>query len=183
MGIRKKCLIITLLCFSSLMHASEFMFKHLEVKDGLSNNQVLDIFKDSEGFMWFATASGLNRYDGCQMTLFRSNNADPASLPDNYIKSIQEDYKGNLWILTGVGYVIYNSESETFDREVHAWLCEVGIDGTPALVYIGGVSENNMLDTSKVGTYTVTYTYLAHPALKAVLTIRIVERFNFLAQC
>lgn len=69
MGIRKKCLIITLLCFSSLMYASEFMFKHLEVKDGLSNNQVLDIFKDSEGFMWFATASGLNRYDGCQMTL------------------------------------------------------------------------------------------------------------------
>ena len=136
MGIRKKCLIITLLCFSSLMYASEFMFKHLEVKDGLSNNQVLDIFKDSEGFMWFATASGLNRYDGCQMTLFRSYNADPASLPDNYIKSIQEDYKGNLWILTGVGYVIYNSESETFDREVHAWLCEVGIDGTPALVYI-----------------------------------------------
>ena len=118
MGIRKKCLIITLLCFSSLMHASEFMFKHLEVKDGLSNNQVLDIFKDSEGFMWFATASGLNRYDGCQMTLFRSYNADPASLPDNYIKSIQEDYKGNLWILTGVGYVIYNSESETFDRDI-----------------------------------------------------------------
>ena len=116
MGIGKKCLIITLLCFSSLMYASEFMFKHLEVKDGLSNNQVLDIFKDSEGFMWFATASGLNRYDGCQMTLFRSNNADPASLPDNYIKSIQEDYKGNLWILTGVGYAIYNSESETFNR-------------------------------------------------------------------
>ena len=38
--------------------------------------------------------------------------------------------------LTGVGYAIYNSESETFNREVHAWLCEVGIDGTPALVYI-----------------------------------------------
>ena len=46
-----------------------------------------------------------------------------------------------------------------------------------------GVSENNMLDTSKVGTYTVTYTYLANPSLKAVITIRIVEQFNFLAQC
>lgn len=46
-----------------------------------------------------------------------------------------------------------------------------------------GVSANNMLDTSKVGTYTVTYTYLANPALKAVITIRIVERVNFLAQC
>ena len=46
-----------------------------------------------------------------------------------------------------------------------------------------GVSANNMLDTSKVGTYTVTYTYLANHALKAVITIRIVERVNFLAQC
>ena len=46
-----------------------------------------------------------------------------------------------------------------------------------------GVSENNALDTSKVGTYTVTYTYLANPALKAVITIRVVEQFHFLAQC
>ena len=46
-----------------------------------------------------------------------------------------------------------------------------------------GVSENNALDTSKVGTYTVTYTYLANPELKAVITIRVVEQFHFLAQC
>lgn len=46
-----------------------------------------------------------------------------------------------------------------------------------------GVNENNMLDTSKAGTYTVTYTYLANPALKAVITIRIAEQFRFLAQC
>lgn len=45
-----------------------------------------------------------------------------------------------------------------------------------------GVNENNMLDTSKAGTYTVTYTYLANPELKAVITIRIVDRVNFLAQ-
>ena len=46
-----------------------------------------------------------------------------------------------------------------------------------------GVSENNILDTSKAGTYTVTYTYLANPELKAVITIRIVEQYRFLAQC
>ena len=45
-----------------------------------------------------------------------------------------------------------------------------------------GVNENNMLDTSKAGTYTVTYTYLANPALKAVITIKIVDMVNFLAQ-
>ena len=46
-----------------------------------------------------------------------------------------------------------------------------------------GVSENNILDTSKAGTYTVTYTYLANPELKAVITIRIAEQYRFLAQC
>ena len=46
-----------------------------------------------------------------------------------------------------------------------------------------GVSANNMLDTSKVGSYTVTYTYLANPAFKVAITIRIVEQVNFLAQC
>ena len=40
-----------------------------------------------------------------------------------------------------------------------------------------------MLDTSKVGSYTVTYTYLANPELKVVINIRIAEQFSFLAQC
>lgn len=133
---RRISLFITLLCLSCLVNANEFMFKHLEVKDGLSNNQVLDIFKDSEGFVWFATASGLNRYDGYRVTVFRSYDTDPASLPDNYTRSIQEDNTGNLWILTGMGYAIYNPESETFNRDVRAWLWEIGVDGTPSLVYI-----------------------------------------------
>ena len=46
-----------------------------------------------------------------------------------------------------------------------------------------GCSENGMLDTGKAGIYTVTYTYLANPAFKAVITIRIVEEYRFLAQC
>lgn len=127
---------IILLCMPYAVNASEFMFKHLEVKDGLSNNQVLDIFKDSEGFVWFATASGLNRYDGNRVTIFRSSEADLHSLPDNYVEDIQEDNKGNLWLNTRSGYAIYHPETETFNRDVRAWLWEVGIDGTPARVYI-----------------------------------------------
>lgn len=127
---------IVVLCMPYVVNANEFMFKHLEVKDGLSNNQVLDIFKDSEGFVWFATASGLNRYDGNQVTIFRSSEADPHSLPDNYVEGIQEDNEGNLWLKTRSGYAIYHPETETFNRDVRAWLWEVGIDGHPALVYI-----------------------------------------------
>ena len=38
--------------------AQTFMFKHIEVADGLSNNSVYAILKDKDGFMWFGTNSG-----------------------------------------------------------------------------------------------------------------------------
>ena len=43
--------------------------------------------------MWFATASGLNRYDGCQMKVYRSHNLDLGPLPDNCVQKVQEDGK------------------------------------------------------------------------------------------
>ena len=85
---KKLGLVIVLLCLSMAVSAGGFMFKHLEVKDGLSSNRVNDIFKDSEGFMWFATASGLNRYDGCQMKVYRSHNLDLGPLPDNCVLNL-----------------------------------------------------------------------------------------------
>ena len=70
---------LTVLCTAN---AQSYMFKHLEVKDGLSNNQVNAIYKDSDGYMWFATASGLNRYDGYDIRVYRSEPGDSTSLPD-----------------------------------------------------------------------------------------------------
>ena len=112
------------------------MFKHLEVKDGLSNNQVNAIYKDSRGFMWFGTASGLNRYDGYEFKVYRNQNNDAKSLPDNYIENIQEDVSGNLWIRTSAGYVFYNSLTDTFDRDVEKWMWNIGISGNPSSIYI-----------------------------------------------
>lgn len=112
------------------------MFKHLEVKDGLSNNQVNTIFKDSKGFMWFGTASGLNRYNGYDTKVYRSHKNDPYSLPDSYIEEIQEDASGKLWVSTGAGYAVYNPKSDTFERNIEAWMWNIGIDGSPNRIYI-----------------------------------------------
>ena len=40
-------------------------------------------------------------------------------------------------------------------------------------------SENGMFDTSKSGDYTVTYIYLANPAVRAIVTIKVVETLRF----
>lgn len=112
------------------------MFRHLEMKDGLSNNQVNAICKDSEGFMWFGTASGLNRYDGHALKIYRSEPNDTTSLPDNFISDIQEDADGLLWIHTEGGYAIYHPATDTFCRNLEAWLWNIGISGVPAHIYI-----------------------------------------------
>ena len=123
--------------WSVCMHAADYyMFKHIEVKDGLSNNMVTDIFKDSRGYMWFGTASGLNRYDGNKMTAYRSYDEN-GPFADNYIRDIQEDRDGNLWIGTNSGnYTLYNAEKESFEREMRAVMWEKGINGTPQRVFI-----------------------------------------------
>lgn len=40
------------------------MIRHLGMRQGLSNNDVVDITQDKRGFLWFATEEGLNRFDG-----------------------------------------------------------------------------------------------------------------------
>ncbi len=121
-------------CLSAV--ARDYMFKHLEVKDGLSNNKVNTIYKDKNGFIWFGTDLGLNRYDGYKFRVFKSQNDDPKSLPDSYIEEIQGDASGNLWLQTGSGYTIYDLASDTFDSDMETWAGNIGISAKPTLIYI-----------------------------------------------
>ena len=53
-------------------------FTTLGTRDGLSQSSVNCIFRDSDGFMWFGTQDGLNRYDGYSFTVYRHDPANPA---------------------------------------------------------------------------------------------------------
>lgn len=121
---------------ASLCAQYKYMFKHLEVRDGLSNNQVNTIFKDSEGFMWFGTASGLNRYDGYNIRIYHGIPGDEESLPDDCIESIQEDGDCNLWMRTRAGYVSYSMSEDRFNRDIAGWANKLGIPGEPVTLYI-----------------------------------------------
>lgn len=121
--------------------AQHHMFGHLEMKDGLSNNQVNVIRQDREGYLWFGTASGLNRYDGYTLRVYRHEPADSTSLPDNFIADIQPDADGRLWIQTDGGYALYDPATDTFDRRVEARLRDIGIAGTPAGVYVDAAQD------------------------------------------
>ena len=119
----------------ALLGQSAWYFKHLEVRDGLSHNQINHIYKDSNGFMWFSTASGLNRYDGYEFKIYYHNPNDVNSLPDNLVMSVQEDLQGRLWIRTGTGYTIFNTEKEKFEQS-SILLQEMGITSPVDLIFI-----------------------------------------------
>lgn len=127
--------ILLFICYPSLLGQSSWLFKQLEVRDGLSHNQINHIFKDSSGFMWFSTASGLNRYDGYKFKVFFHNPNDEYSLPDNLVSSVQEDANGRLWIQTANGYTVFNPEKEKFEKSAML-LQEMGIVNPVDLIFI-----------------------------------------------
>ncbi|HTE32771.1 MAG TPA: two-component regulator propeller domain-containing protein, partial [Chryseolinea sp.] len=94
-------------------------FQRYSTVDGLSQNQVLSILQDRQGFIWFGTLEGLNRFDGYEFTVFFHNNKDSTSISDNFTSSLLEDRDGALWIGTGGGLNRYNRATNTFTSFVH----------------------------------------------------------------
>jgi signal transduction histidine kinase/ligand-binding sensor domain-containing protein/DNA-binding response OmpR family regulator len=109
-------------CQKGFSQPGQLQFTHLDANDGLSHNQVNCILKDNEGFLWFGTMSGLNRYDGYSFKIFRHDTKDSTSLSDNYIEGIFQLPDNKLWINTRNGSDIYDPATEAFDRNEDAYL-------------------------------------------------------------
>ncbi|MGL4364348.1 MAG: ligand-binding sensor domain-containing protein, partial [Bacteroidales bacterium] len=101
---------------SKLSARTKLNFREISLKEGLSHTAVRDIHRDSQGILWIATNSGLNRYDGNQMRQYLTVSNDTSSLPGNYIHFVQEDEANNLWIGTDKSLARYNRERDCFER-------------------------------------------------------------------
>lgn len=133
-GMKKVLLVLALLM--PLAAAGVYLFKTLDARNGLTSSQVNCILKDSRGYVWLGTTSGLYRYDGYVFKNFQSDSQDGSSLPDSYIHSIQESLDGNLWIETSAGYCVYHPQTETFECDMKQVLGRMGISGSPNIIYI-----------------------------------------------
>ncbi len=92
-------------------------FEHLGAEQGLSQETVGCIMQDSEGFMWFCTRDGLNKYDAGKFTVYRHHPGDETSLGANYASWIIEDSGGTLWVSTmGGGLNKFDKKTERFTR-------------------------------------------------------------------
>lgn len=77
-----------------------------------SQSWVRCIYQDWQGFMWFGTGDGLNKYDGYLITTYYANSEQ--GLTGNTINSIYEDNNKNLWIVTNKGINLFDRENDSF---------------------------------------------------------------------
>ncbi len=88
-------------------------FKNIDNKEGLSQNGVMAIFQDKNGYIWLGTHYGLNRYDGFNVKSYYRGNTQNDLCGDD-IQSILQDSVGNIWISTIEGVSVFNPVTEKF---------------------------------------------------------------------
>lgn len=90
-------------------------FTRLDLEQGLSHNYVWSICQDREGFLWFGTLHGLNRFDGYRFKTFYHQPDHPNGLSDDNISHLELDEQGRLWVATWRGGLnVYDPANETF---------------------------------------------------------------------
>lgn len=131
---------------------------------------VVQVFQDSEGYMWYGTeGGGLCRDDGYNVNVFRSDFNTPYLLESNWITCITEDSKHRilfgtkrgLYILDKTNYQILRFE----DKEIAGWAIDAILSASDGTVW---VSAGNQLlhydpDGKKRNTYTVEWSGRARP--------------------
>ncbi|WP_020533144.1 hybrid sensor histidine kinase/response regulator transcription factor [Flexithrix dorotheae] len=116
----RKYLYIFFLCILNfpflVLGQNHNQFAKLTTEDGLSSVSVFSISQDYQGFMWFGTRDGLNKYDGNSFTIYRNDPSDKFSISGNYIRTTLEDSNRNFWVGTSNGLCLYDREKDAFIR-------------------------------------------------------------------
>ncbi len=128
-------LIFSIVSSTLAAKAQTISFNHLNVGDGLSQNAVLSITQDSNGFMWYGTSHGLNKYDSRRFTVYKNIPGQTGSLSGNYIVSLFCDSKKTLWVGTLDGLNRYDAENDRFEYVPTATLQSNGANKSIYCIY------------------------------------------------
>ncbi len=106
------------LLFALAYSQSEFSFKNISVKDGLSESTVKVILEDHSGFMYFGTENGLDVFNGYEFENYHMNAFNDSSMLGNKVSYLFEDSKNYIWIGTELGISKFDPITKEFSRPI-----------------------------------------------------------------
>ncbi len=120
-------------------------FTRLSTDEGLSQTKVFQTVQDEQGFMWFGTQYGLNRYDGYNFKLFVHDPRNPNSLSGVQVQALFKDRDGALWVGCDQFLNKFNRANETFTRYPVPFVTHISQDsaGTLWLATVKGLYSLN----------------------------------------
>jgi ligand-binding sensor domain-containing protein/signal transduction histidine kinase len=93
----------------------QFQFTQYTPSSGLTSYEVNSVTQDKNGYLWIATAAGLQRFDGIRFKTYLHDKNDPWSLPSNIIWQLMIDNDNNLWVTTADGQIgVFNTDKLKF---------------------------------------------------------------------
>lgn len=92
----------------------QFHFRHYNIENGISANNISALLQDQKGFIWIGTDYGLSRFDGNQFTFYQKTNPHYSNFHANSINTICETNSNELWLGTENGVFIYNQIKDIF---------------------------------------------------------------------
>lgn len=103
--LKKLPFILILLVITPIIgiNAQSIKFNTLNVEDGLPSNEVNDMLQGNLGYLWFATSSGIVKYNGHSMYLFNKDDG----IPENSVVKLYQDHYNRIWFSTVSGYFGY----------------------------------------------------------------------------
>ena len=106
-----------LACLANVSSKEHYVIQHYSIKDGMSQNTVMAIMQDKQGFMWFGTWDGLNRFDGYVFETFKAMNNGVEAHVNNRVDLIYEDEAEQIWWTTYDGHYYRLDATRTITTE------------------------------------------------------------------
>jgi ligand-binding sensor domain-containing protein/two-component sensor histidine kinase len=121
------------------IEAEQLPIKTYTTGDGLANDNINQIVRDSRGFLWFCTGEGLSKFDGYQFTNYTTDQG----LPHRWVSGLLETRDGNYWVATGGGVSRFNPNGTPLFTTYHpsedqeSWHVEVLIEDREGVIWCG----------------------------------------------
>ncbi|MFP4277609.1 MAG: ATP-binding protein [Wenzhouxiangella sp.] len=112
--------LLGVLAADRLVAADEIRFDRLTMTEGLSQSSVSGIAQCDDGYLWFGTQYGLDRFDGYSVRAFRHDPEDPSSLSSSNIQDVKLARDGHLWVTTHRGLNRLDTRTGKAERFVMA---------------------------------------------------------------